>query len=205
MLKKSILAMCSGALAVAVGTTAVAGAGAQGQKMAMRKALLEKTAYDFGFTSIDGTSLPLSAYKGKVILVVNTASKCGFTKQYEGLQNLWTEKKSAGLVILGVPSNDFFKQEPGTEAEIKKFCSLNYGVTFPMTSKVKVVGDGADPFYVWSSASLGKSGTPGWNFHKILIGKDGKAIAGFGSKVTPDDKALRTAIEAALKAPAPKT
>lgn len=204
MLKKSILAMCAGALAVAVGTTAVAGAGATGQKMAARKAMMEKSAHDFGFTSIDGAALPLSAYKGKVILVVNTASKCGFTKQYDGLQKLWTEKKSAGLVVLGVPANDFFKQEPGTEAEIKKFCSLNYGVTFPMTSKTKVVGDGAHPFYLWSAANLGKSGVPGWNFHKILIGKDGKAIAGFGSKVTPDDKALRTAIDTALKAPAPK-
>ena len=198
MLKIITTGFMAGVAAVAVATSALAGAGATGAKMAQQKAT-QQTAYDHSFRSIEGAPLPLSAYKGKVLLVVNTASKCGFTKQYDGLQKLWAAQNKNGLVVIGVPSNNFMGQEPGTEAEIKKFCSLNYGVDFPMTAKTDVVGKNAHPFYQWATASLGRSAVPGWNFHKILIGKDGKAIAAFGSRITPDDKDLTKAIAAALK------
>jgi glutathione peroxidase len=131
--------------------------------------------------------------------VVNTASECGFTPQYAGLQKLWQRYKDRGLIVLGVPSNDFGGQEPGSESEIRSFCTKNYGVDFPLTAKVDVVGANAHPFYKWLAAELGDAGQPRWNFHKYLIGPDG-AIAGvFPSKVAPDSLELGTAIEAALK------
>ncbi len=155
------------------------------------------------FVGIDGQDLPLSSFAGQVVLVVNTASKCGFTKQYDGLQTLWETYKDQGLVVLGVPSNDFGNQEPGTNAEIKTFCTVNFNVTFPMTQKVSVKGADAHPFYQWSKAQLGRDGVPGWNFHKILIGRDGQALDGFGSMTKPNAKRLRQAIEAALAQSAP--
>lgn len=162
---------------------------------------MTKTAYDFSFTSIDGEDLPLSQFRGKVVLVVNTASECGFTKQYEGLQALYEQYQDRGLVVLGVPSNDFGGQEPGTEAEIKKFCTSKFNVTFPMTEKRVVSGDQADPFYQWAGAQgvgglLG--GKPAWNFHKYVIDRDGKLVGSFGSKTEPQSDKIITLIEQLL-------
>lgn len=164
--------------------------------MAQQKAkeLKNHTAHDFSFRKIDGGELPLSSYKGKLLLVVNTASKCGFTKQYDGLQDLYEKYKDKGLVVLGVPSNDFLGQEPGSNAEIKKFCETSFGITFPMTEKVVVKGGEAHPFYLWASAQE-KGGTPGWNFHKFLISQEGHLVESFGSKTEPDDAELIKAIE----------
>ena len=150
------------------------------------------------FTSIDGKPMDLTAMDAKAILVVNTASKCGFTPQYEGLQALYEAKKDSGLVIVGVPSNDFMGQEPGTEEEVKTFCEINYGVTFPLTKKYKVKGKEKHPFYAAAVDALGKDAEPGWNFHKVLIKGDGTPLSTYGSKVKPDDKQLVTDIEAAL-------
>lgn len=157
-----------------------------------------KTAYDFSFESLGGEPMPLSAYKGKVLLVVNTASQCGFTPQYKGLEALYEKYKDKGLVIIGVPSNDFGAQEPGSATEIKKFCELNYGVTFPMTSKQVVSGDGADPFYKWVYSVLGFGSAPKWNFHKYLINAQGMPVDYFASTTGPDSDKLTSAIEKLL-------
>lgn len=156
------------------------------------------SAYDFSFESLDGRPLPLSAYKGKVLLVVNTASKCGFTPQYEGLEKLYEDYKDKGLVIIGVPSNDFGEQEPGDAKAIQSFCKLNYGVSFPMTAKQVVVGDEAHPFYLWIRKALGFGSAPKWNFHKYLIDTQGQPVDFFLSTTTPDAKKLKTAIEKLL-------
>jgi len=156
------------------------------------------TAHDFSFTSIEGKPLPMSAFKGQAVLLVNTASACGFTPQYKGLEELWKSMGGKGLVVLGVPSNDFGAQEPGDESEIKSFCEARFGVTFPMTQKVPVTGGAAHPLYKWIAGELGEAGAPKWNFHKFLIGPDG-AIAGvFGSRVAPDSAELGDAITKAL-------
>ncbi len=156
------------------------------------------SAYDFSFTSIKGQPLPLSSFKGHPILVVNVASKCGLTPQYSGLEKLWADYKDKGLVVLGVPSNQFMGQEPGTDQEIETFCSLTYGVDFPMTSKVDVKGDHAHPFYNWMKGELGKPAEPIWNFHKLLVGKDGKAIRAFDPRIEPLSAEITSAVEAAL-------
>ena len=156
------------------------------------------SAHDFEFASIDGKPLKLSQLAGKPILVVNTASQCGLTPQYRGLEALWEKYRDRGLVVLGVPSNDFGGQEPGTEAEIKNFCTTRYQVTFPMTSKNPVIGASAHPFYKWVVSQLGDAAAPRWNFHKYLIDAKGELAGTFGSKVAPDDAALTTAIEAQL-------
>lgn len=141
------------------------------------------------------------AYGGDVILVVNTASKCGFTPQYEGLEALQRKYAARGFTVLGFPSNDFMGQEPGEEAQIKEFCTLTYGVKFPMFEKVHVKGDEATPLYRELAKATGVS--PGWNFHKYLIARDGTVVANFPSKVKPDDAALVAAIERELKAKGP--
>ena len=156
------------------------------------------SAYDFEFTAIDGSPLPLTTFRDKVVLVVNVASKCGLTPQYDGLEALYTEDKDKGLVVLGVPCNQFAGQEPGTEGEIETFCRTTFGIDFPMTGKVDVKGDDAHPFYKWAKAELGEPAEPVWNFHKILIGKDGKALQAFGPRVEPNDPDLNAAIDAAL-------
>jgi len=138
------------------------------------------------------------AYGGKVLLVVNTASKCGFTPQYDGLEALNKRFEAQGFSVLGFPSNDFKGQEPGSEQEIQEFCKLTYGVKFPMFEKVHVVGDEATPLYQRLTAATGVA--PGWNFHKYLIARDGHVVAQFPSKVKPDDPALVAAIERELKA-----
>ena len=145
---------------------------------------------------IDGTMQPLCAYAGKVVLVVNTASQCGYTGQYKGLQALHEKYGQQGLVVLGFPANDFGGQEPGTAEEIATFCRKNYGVTFPMFAKVVTKkGEGQSPIYSF----LGKAGElPAWNFGKYLVGRDGRVLAYFSSKVAPESKELRDAIEKAL-------
>jgi glutathione peroxidase len=154
------------------------------------------SAYDFSFAPLSGKQpVALSDYHGKVVLVVNTASKCGFTPQYDGLEKLYEEYKDKGLVIIGVPSNDFGTQEPGSSDDIASFCKLNYGVTFPMTAKVDVTGANADPFYKWARGQLGALAAPKWNFHKYLIDKNGKLVDYFISTTTPDSTKLRAAID----------
>ena len=155
-------------------------------------------AYDFAFDSIDGKPLPLTTFKDKVVLVVNTASKCGLTPQYTGLEELYSEYKDQGLVVLGVPCNQFMGQEPGTEQEIQTFCSTTFGIDFPMTSKVDVKEAGAHPFYKWAEKELGEPAVPVWNFHKILIGKHGEAIQAFGPRTEPEAPEVTSAIEQAL-------
>ena len=137
-----------------------------------------------------------NAYSGKVILVVNTASKCGFTPQFKGLEALYREKKSEGLVILGFPSNDFGAQELSTDSKINDFCRLNYGVTFPMFTKVKIKGKNVHPFY--KKLMQETQSRPRWNFHKYLIGRDGKVVESFSSFVKPTSTSLRSAIDKVL-------
>jgi glutathione peroxidase len=156
------------------------------------------SAYDYAFDKINGGELPMASFKDKVVLVVNTASKCGLTPQYNGLEQLYSDYKDKGLVVLGVPCNQFMGQEPGTEEEIETFCSTTFGIDFPMTAKVDVKEAGRHPFYAWAEQQLGEPAVPVWNFHKILIGKDGQAIQAFGPRTEPQDPALVGAIEAAL-------
>jgi glutathione peroxidase len=152
--------------------------------------------YDLTVNTLTGKPQPLSAYKGKVSLVVNTASECGFTPQYAGLEKLWEDYQTKGLMVLGFPSNDFGAQEPGSAEQIQTFCQKNYGVKFPMFEKVVTKGAGQSAVYKFVTA---KYGEPKWNFHKYLVGKDGQVKKAFPSNVAPDSKDLRDAIEAALK------
>lgn len=156
------------------------------------------SAYDFDFTSIDGKPMPLSAWRGKALLIINTASFCGYTKQYAGLQELWTRYETAGLIVIGVPSNDFGEQEPKSEGEIKTFCEGSFGVTFPMTSKQDVVGSNAHPFYKWAAEAMSPAGVPNWNFHKYLIGRDGRLLRSFSTKLPPTSPETIDWIEKAL-------
>ena len=158
----------------------------------------EKLAYDFNFKDLDGSNLNLSDYKEKVIVVVNVASQCGFTSQYEDMQKVWESYQKKGIVMLGVPSNDFGNQEPGNSKDIKNFCEAKFGITFPMTEKVSVKGESAHPFYKWAKKNHGNSAAPKWNFHKIIIGKDGKIKDTFASITNPSSKKFIKAIEEAL-------
>ena len=157
------------------------------------------TAYDFSFTSIDGKPLPLSTFDGKALLIVNTASHCGFTSQYTQLQALWRAYRDRGLVVLGVPSNDFGGQEPGTNAEIKTFCEVNFDVDFPITQKVHVKGDSVHPFYAWAETEFGILAKPRWNFHKYLIAPDGRLVNWFSSVTSPSSSRLIEALEGLLR------
>lgn len=153
---------------------------------------------DFSFRPLLGTA-PVhlcEQYAGKVVLVVNTASKCGYTPQYEGLEQLYRELAPKGLVVLGFPSNDFGGQEPGSEQQIKEFCRSTYGVQFPMFEKTSVSGPGANQFFQYLSQHTGNA--PRWNFHKYLIDRNGKVVAAFDSKITPESQTLRDAIESLL-------
>ncbi len=151
-------------------------------------------------TAIDGAPLPFGQFEGKAVLVVNTASRCGYTPQYEGLQALWERYRDAGLVVLGVPSNDFGGQEPGTETEVQRFCELSYGVDFPLTEKTKVVGASRHPLYAGFEDALGEAARPKWNFHKVLVDPKGQPVAAFPSSVRPLDERLIGEIEAVLPA-----
>jgi glutathione peroxidase len=156
------------------------------------------TVYSFKLKNIDGKDVALKHYKGKVLLVVNVASKCGNTPQYAGLEKLYKQNQKAGFEVLGFPSNDFAGQEPGTESEIKSFCAQNYGVTFPLFSKIDVKGPNIHPLYKWLVASAARHEEVEWNFAKFLIGRDGKVVGRFSPKTQPDDPALVKAIQEAL-------
>jgi glutathione peroxidase len=155
-------------------------------------------AYSFAFTSIDGAPLPLAAWRGRPVLVVNTASYCGHTPQYRDLEALWQRYRDRGLVVLGVPSNDFGRQEPGSAAEIKAFCKTNYEIDFPLAEKCRVVGGEAHPFYRWVAESLGEAGAPRWNFHKYLIAPDGELAGAWPSSVGPTDRRITGEIDKLL-------
>jgi glutathione peroxidase len=156
------------------------------------------SAHDFSFTGIDGKKIHLKDYAGKPVLIVNVASFCGFTPQYSELQKLHEKYGRRGLVVLGVPSNDFGAQEPKSESEIKKFCETSFGVTFPMTSKEKIVGVDAHGLYEWISGYAGEAAAPKWNFHKFLFDKDGKLAGSWPSKVSPTSKEITSEIEMML-------
>jgi len=152
-----------------------------------------RSAHDVAFTSIDGEPLPLATFAGRAILVVNTASRCGFTYQYAALQSLWQAYRERGLVVLGVPSNDFGGQEPGSEAEIKEFCEVNFDIDFPLTAKQKVKGDDAHPFFLYVRDELGEDALPRWNFHKYLITPNGRLVDAWPSRVEPESAAITDA------------
>ena len=155
-------------------------------------------AHRFEFAALDGGALPLSAWAGHPVLVVNTASYCGYTPQYRDLEALWQQYRDRGLVVLGVPSNDFGAQEPGTATEIKNFCESRYQVDFPMTEKYQVVGASAHPFYRWIAAALGEGAAPRWNFHKYLVGPDGELAGAWPSSVRPGDPQITGEIDKLL-------
>jgi len=157
-----------------------------------------ETFFDLNVNSINGDVLNLSKLKGKTILLVNVASNCGFTKQYDDLQNLHESYKNKGLIVIGMPSNQFGGQEPGSETEIKKFCETNFNITFQMTSKYDVKGDNAHPIYIWAKETFGKSTVPKWNFHKILINKEGKVEDTFASFTNPMSKKIINKLEEIL-------
>lgn len=156
-----------------------------------------RTAHAFSFTDIDGAPMPLSGYAGKALLVVNTASRCGFTDQYAGLQALWETYQARGLVVIGVPS-DAFNQELSTDSAVRDFCKMNYSIDFPLTEITEIRGPRAHPFYAWAAESLGPANAPRWNFHKYLIDTDGRAAAAFGTGVEPTSPAIVGAVEKLL-------
>ncbi len=161
-----------------------------------------KTIYDFSADRIDGSPESLSAYRGKVVLVVNTASKCGFTKQYDGLQKLYDQYQGQGLVVLGFPANNFMRQEPGENDEIASFCRINFGVNFPLFSKISVRGKAIHPLFDWLTSKEDNpefAGKVSWNFNKFLISRDGRLINRFGSRDEPESAEVVRAIEAALE------
>jgi glutathione peroxidase len=161
-----------------------------------------ETIFDIPVETITGESTTLDSYRGKVLLIVNTASKCGFTSQYEGLQSLYDQYQEQGLVVLGFPSNDFLRQEPGTNEEIQSFCKLNYGVTFPMFAKISVKGAAQHPLYHYLThpeSNPDYNGKISWNFNKFLIDREGRVAARFGSRTKPRDKKLVAELESALQ------
>ena len=155
-------------------------------------------AYDFQFKGLDGEVIKLSDYNDKVIVLVNVASRCGFTSQYDDLQELWTKYKEKDLVVIGIPTNDF-KQEPASNADIKDFCEQNFNINFPMTEKINVLGNEAHPFYKWAKKNFGRGAIPKWNFHKIIISKDGKVADTFASITNPSSKKFVNFIEGQIK------
>lgn len=181
---------------LALGAAALAGLN---PRAALATSMSRVTAYAFTFKGLDGDEIVLSSYAGHPLLVVNTASLCGYTPQYAGLQTLWTRYRGRGLLILGVPSNDFGGQEPGGVSDIHSTAQGQYHVTFPMTEKASVKGKDAHPFYKWAVAERPLEG-PRWNFHKYLIGRDGYLKAAFGSAVEPTDPIIVSAIEKELTA-----
>jgi len=156
------------------------------------------TAYDFSFDKISGGTMPLADFHGQVMLIVNTASECGFTGQYAGLEELYQKYKDRGLVVIGVPCNDFGGQEPGGDAEIKNFCETKFAVSFPMAAKAVVKGKDAHPFYQWAGGELGFGTKPKWNFHKYLVNRSGKLVDYFHSTTAPGSEKLAAAIKKLL-------
>ncbi|MGL5362680.1 MAG: glutathione peroxidase [Bosea sp. (in: a-proteobacteria)] len=176
----------------------IAGAGATLLAGMSVQALAQRaSAWQYGFDRIQGGRLELGSFRGKPVLVVNTASRCGFTRQYTGLQQLWTRYQPRGLIVIGVPSNDFGGQEPGSNADIAAFCSGDYGVTFPLAARTTVSGSEAHPFYAWAARER-PTETPRWNFHKYLIGRNGQIAAVFPTSTAPTDDRVILAIEKAL-------
>ncbi len=164
------------------------------------RATTEQTAYHFSFDALTGNQvIDLSDFQGKVILIVNTASKCGFTGQYKTLEALYQKYMDKGLIVIGVPSNDFGAQEKGSHEDIAEFCEINYGVTFPLTAKNIVKGNDAHPFYQWAKKALGFGTAPKWNFHKYLINRHGLLVDYFHSNTRPDSSRLVKAIETLLE------
>jgi glutathione peroxidase len=157
-----------------------------------------KNAYQFSFDSMDGNRISLSDLKNKVVLIVNTASKCGFTPQYQSLQNLYEQYKDKGLVVIGVPSGDFASQEFGNISQVKEFTDKNFNITFPLTAINKVKGSEAHPFYLWANNKAGFIGSPKWNFHKYLIDKNGNFAAWFSSPTKPESQKIIQKIEELL-------
>ena len=157
-----------------------------------------KLAYDFEFNDIEGNIIKLSDYKNKVIVVVNVASRCGFTNQYEDLQKLWDKYKKKGLIVIGLPSNQFGGQEPGSNTEIKNFCEVNFNVNFPLTTKINVKGENINSIYKWALENYGKKASPKWNFYKILINKEGKIEKTYSSITNPMSKKITSEIEKLL-------
>lgn len=171
------------------------------EKSSFSSAAKTKSLYDFSMKNIDGKDTKLKAYKGKVLLVVNTASRCGYTPQYEGLEKTYEKYKDQGFVILGFPANNFGAQEPGTNEEIKEFCTTKFKVSFPMFAKISVKGDDIDPLYTYLTSKETNPDFGGditWNFNKFLIGRDGKILSRFSSKDTPESEKVTKAIEDAL-------
>lgn len=168
------------------------------RECAMAKDEMPSSIYDFTLKTLQGKEMKLSEYAGRPMLIVNTASKCGFTPQYKGLQELWSEKKKDGLVVIGVPSNDFGKQEPGNASEITSFCEINYGVDFPLAEKTPVSGSQAHPLFKWLASQGGFLSKPRWNFYKYLIGRDGQLKNWFGSITSPQSAKFRRAVDKAL-------
>ncbi|AWK87785.1 glutathione peroxidase [Azospirillum thermophilum] len=193
MLRRSLLlSLCAIGLTMTAARTTVAADGSAAPPNSAN------TAWAFTFQGIDGKPLPLAQFAGKAVLVVNTASLCGFTPQYKGLQALWTRYRERGLVVLGVPSADFGGQELGNAGAIKDFCETSFQVDFPMADKTVVSGDGAHPFYRWAGEEMGFLARPRWNFHKYLVGPDGRLVTWFSSITEPESDKLVRAVEEAL-------
>ena len=162
------------------------------------KANYSNLAYEFEFKSIDGNNIKLSDFKNKILVVVNVASRCGYTPQYNDLQQLWSNYKDKNVIVIGVPTNNF-KQEPGTNKEIKDFCETNFGISFLMTEKTNVIGNDAHPFYKWAKKNHGIAAIPKWNFHKIIIGKNGKVVDTFASFTKPTSKKFLMRMDQEIK------
>ena len=158
----------------------------------------EQIFFDLKINTINNEVINLDMFKGKVVLLVNVASKCGFTKQYDGLQTLYEKYKGKGFIVIGVPSNQFGGQEPGSNEQIKYFCETNFNITFPITDKVDVKGKNAHPIYIWAKKNYGNSTVPKWNFHKILINKEGKIEETFNSFINPTSKKIIEKLEKIL-------
>ena len=158
----------------------------------------QSSAHQFSFTGLDGESIALQDYAGKAVVIANTASQCGFTPQYRGLEEIWKEYKECGVAVLGVPSNDFGNQEPGDASQIREFCDLKYHVTFPMTEKTRVTGENAHPFYKWIAAEAGFVGRPHWNFYKYVLDREGRLVDWFSSITKPTSASIAASIKDAL-------
>jgi glutathione peroxidase len=166
----------------------------------MAAAPTAETVYQFNLKTIDGKPMPMTQFKGKVVMLVNTASMCGFTPQCEGVQKIYDAYKGKGFVVLGVPSGDFGDQEYGSNKEVQTFCESKFNIKFPLAEKAVVKGDKAIPLYKWAAARLGDANTPQWNFHKYLIGRDGRLITAFGTRTTPQAPEVADAVQKALAA-----
>ncbi len=183
-------AMIGAAAAATLAGAAFASSGPKGESPAR--------AHEFGFPGIDGGQLRLADFAGKPVMIVNTASRCGFVGQYDGLQALWERYRDRGLVVVGVPSDDFGRQELATEAAVKEFCETNFNIDFPMTAITRVRGPQAHPFYAWAAQTLGAAKAPKWNFHKYLVDGDGRLVGAFGTGVEPNSARVREAVERLL-------